>query len=395
VPLTSEESAPPTVPVDESAEGGRSPLSYLAALLPWRSRTSRSVLRIAVGVGSMVGVALLGLVNSDALMDAFGRFPHIRREWLALAIGLEFVSVVMVAATERRLFGRVGARVSAGSALALAYAGSAIALSAPGGPVLANAFMYREFRRRGLHHVVVGWVLVTITVVSTVGLTVFSVLGAKGSSSFGIGTLVITVLIVLLLATMIVAATAPLLLTPVAMPLLRVSHRIIHHPVDPHEAWQRFAARLAAVELRRHDWVVLFGYAVANWAADCACLFLAARALDARLSFTSIVIAYAAGQAVLAFPLTPGGIGVYEAAVTAALVQAGMPGRDALATVLLYRFISFWAVLLIGWSCWLWLHRRRQREYSAIFPVTGVAVVDEDGPPTEPAEPAHSEAATQ
>ena len=384
MPLKSDESVLPAVPVEEADEV-RSPLRLLAAMLPWRSRTTRRVWRIVVGVGSMAGVAVLALMNSDALMDALGRFPHIHRDRLALAIGLEFFSVVMVAATERRVFGRVGARVSPGSALALAYAQSAIALSAPGGPVLANAYMYREFRRRGLHHVVVGWVLVTITVVSTVGLTVFSVLGAKGSSSFGWGTLVISALIVLLLATMIVAASAPLLLTPFALVLLSVSRKISHRPVDPHEAWQRFAGRLAAVELRRRDWLVLFGYAVANWAADCACLFLAARALDARLSFTSIVIAYAAGQAVLSFPLTPGGIGVFEAAVTAALVQAGMNGRNALASVLLYRFISFWAVLLIGWSCWLWLHRRRQREYSAFFPVTGVAVDEDAEQPSEAA----------
>ncbi len=356
MPLSSDESALSTVPVDEDADDVRSPLSALAAMLPWRSRTTRNVLRLVLGVGSMAGVALLALANSDALMDALERFPKIDRSLLALAIGLEFFSVVMVAATERRVFGRVGARVSPGSALALAYAQSAIALSAPGGPVLANAFMYREFRRRGLHHVVVGWVLVTITVVSTVGLTVFSVIGAKGSSSFGLGTLIITVVIVGLLATMIITASAPLLLTPFAMVLLRVSRKVINHPVDPHETWQHFAARLAAVELRRRDWLVLFGYAVANWAADCACLFLAARALDAPISFTSIVIAYAAGQAVLSFPLTPGGIGVFEAAVTAALVHAHMTGRDALATVLLYRFISFWAVLLVlrllsGYRC--------------------------------------------
>ncbi|MEP6661757.1 MAG: lysylphosphatidylglycerol synthase transmembrane domain-containing protein [Acidimicrobiales bacterium] len=380
MPLSSDESALSTVSVDEDADEVRSPLSALAALLPWRSRTTRNLLRLVLGVGSMAGVALLALANSDALTDALERFPKIDRSLLALAIALEFFSVVMVAATERRVFGRVGARVSPGSALALAYAQSAIAFSAPGGPVLANAFMYREFRRRGLHHVVVGWVLVTITVVSTVGLTVFSVIGAKGSSSFGLGTLIITVVIVGLLATMIITASAPLLLTPFAMVLLRVSRKIINHPVDPHHTWQRFAARLAAVELRRRDWLVLFGYAVANWAADCACLFLAARALDAPVSFTSIVIAYAAGQAVLSFPLTPGGIGVFEAGVTAALVHAHMTGRDALATVLLYRFISFWAILLIGWSCWLWLHRRRQREYSAFFPVTGVAV-EEDRPP--------------
>ena len=187
MPLSSDESALSTVPVDEDVEDVRSPLRALAALLPWRSRTTRNVLRLVLGIGSMVGVALLALANSDALMDALERFPKIDRSLLALAIGLEVFSVVMVAETERLVLGRVGARVSARSALALAYAQSAIALSAPGGPVLANAFMYREFRRRSLHHVVVGWVLVTITVVSTVGLTVFSVIGTKGSSSFGWG----------------------------------------------------------------------------------------------------------------------------------------------------------------------------------------------------------------
>ena len=115
-------------------------------------------------------------------------------------------------------------------------------------------------------HVVVGWVLVTISVVSTVGLTVFSVLGAKGSSSFGTGTLVITAVIVLLLATMLVAVTAPLILTPVALPVLRVSRRIIHHPVEPHEAWQRLRH-----EARASSYVVMMAVLFARsgeWAAD-------------------------------------------------------------------------------------------------------------------------------
>lgn len=382
--VSSEERATP-LPVQRDDDEVRSPLQALAAMLPWRSRTTRRVLRLVVGVGSMAGVALLALVNSEALMAAFGRFPHIHRDRLAMAVGFEFLSLVMLAATVRRLFGRVGGQVSAGSALALAYAQSAISLSAPGGPVLANAFVYREFRRRGLDQVVIAWVLVTITVVSTVGLTVFSVLGADADSRFGLSTLIVAGSVVALLASLIAVATAPLRLTPLAVAVLRASRKLIHHPADPHESWQRFAARLEAVQLRRRDWFVLFGYAVANWAADCACLFLAARALNARLSFTSIVIAYAAGQAVLAFPLTPGGIGVFEAGVTAALVKAGMRGRNALASVLLYRFISFWAVLLIGWSCWLWLRHRGRQELSSFFPITGVAV-DEDGRQPEQSE---------
>src|SRR5258706_8287978 len=100
----------------------------------------------------MAGVALLALANSDALMDALERFPKIDRSLLALAIGLEFFSVVMVAATERRVIRRGGARAWPGSALALANAPNALSFSAPRGPVLAHAVMYRAFPRRGLHH---------------------------------------------------------------------------------------------------------------------------------------------------------------------------------------------------------------------------------------------------
>ena len=90
-----------------------------------------------------------------------------------------------------------------------------------------------------------------------------------------------------------------------------------------------------------------------NWTTDCACLYLSARALNAHLTFTSVVVAYAIGQAILALPLTPGGIGIYEAGVTAALTRVGIRRGKALTSVMMYRFISFWGTLLVGWSCWM------------------------------------------
>ena len=47
--------------------------------------------------------------------------------------------------------------------------------------------------------------------------------------------------------------------------------------------------------------------------------------------------------------LTPGGIGVVEATLTAALVAAGMPAKYALPAVLVYRLISLWLVVGVGW----------------------------------------------
>jgi len=48
--------------------------------------------------------------------------------------------------------------------------------------------------------------------------------------------------------------------------------------------------------------------------------------------------------------LTPGGLGVVEAALAAALVASGLGGQVALNSVLLYRLISFWLVVVAGWA---------------------------------------------
>ena len=50
-----------------------------------------------------------------------------------------------------------------------------------------------------------------------------------------------------------------------------------------------------------------------------------------------------------AIPLLPGGIGVVEAVLVPALVQAGMSTADAFLAVILYRIVSYVLVSAIGW----------------------------------------------
>jgi uncharacterized protein (TIRG00374 family) len=59
--------------------------------------------------------------------------------------------------------------------------------------------------------------------------------------------------------------------------------------------------------------------------------------------------------------LTPGGLGVVEAALAAALVAAGTTGHHALAAVLVYRLISFWLVMASGWVVMAALVRASRR----------------------------------
>src|SRR5277367_2922875 len=63
--------------------------------------------------------------------------------------------------------------------------------------------------------------------------------------------------------------------------------------------------------------------------------------------------------------LTPGGLGVVEAALTGALVALGVPGRQALTDVLVYRAITFWLAAAVGWVIY-WRLRRKQQPATAV-----------------------------
>ena len=51
--------------------------------------------------------------------------------------------------------------------------------------------------------------------------------------------------------------------------------------------------------------------------------------------------------------IIPGGIGVIETAMIAIYVSLGMPDADAVAVVLVYRLVSFWAPMLLGFPAML------------------------------------------
>jgi hypothetical protein len=80
-------------------------------------------------------------------------------------------------------------------------------------------------------------------------------------------------------------------------------------------------------------------------------------------------LAYGVAMTAGSIGLTPGGLGVIEAALTAALVGAGLKGHAALAAVLVYRLISFWLVMTAGWAVMALLtrsSRSRDREPDVI-----------------------------
>ena len=68
------------------------------------------------------------------------------------------------------------------------------------------------------------------------------------------------------------------------------------------------------------------------------------------MPIASIAVVYLTGSAIGSILPTPGGLGGVEAALTAGLTAAGLPGAVAVSAVLLFRLLTFWLPVPFGWA---------------------------------------------
>jgi uncharacterized protein (TIRG00374 family) len=99
---------------------------------------------------------------------------------------------------------------------------------------------------------------------------------------------------------------------------------------------------------REVNTIVLWG--VGNWLLDCACFAMMFLAVHAPIPWKGLLLAYGAGQLAATLPITPGGLGAVEGSITIALVAFGGVRATTVDAVLIYRLISFWLILVIGWA---------------------------------------------
>ena len=95
-------------------------------------------------------------------------------------------------------------------------------------------------------------------------------------------------------------------------------------------------------------------------AFDYLCLLGALRATGSHPRPALVLLAFAVSGVIGLVPITPGGLGIIEATLSALLVLAGVHVGDALLATLAYRVISYWLPLLAGAVAY-GLFRRRYR----------------------------------
>jgi len=96
--------------------------------------------------------------------------------------------------------------------------------------------------------------------------------------------------------------------------------------------------------------ILTVGYGLSLW----ACV----QALGVDIPLGTALLVYLSGNAVGSIVPTPGGLGAVEAAMVAGLTAAGVAGAVAVPAVLLFRVITFWAPIPLGWLALSSLQKR-------------------------------------
>ena len=341
---------------DQSTERPGSPSELRRA---WR------YIRFVVGL-ALGGVALWAVSNQGGeLTGASAELSHLNVGWLLIAILVEVLSLVAFARLDQRLLACGGVHAGLGRFTVISFAAGAIASSLAGGPLVASAFGYRQFRRLGASEALAAWALLATLVFSALGLALLATAGVvmaeREGSTFDLVGVTVGVLIVT-----IAGATAVYERRAMAKAfqwMLSVSHRLTGFPRHPsNNVLTTFAANLSHVDLEKSDLVSALGWSIANWALDCGCLMFSYLAVGAGVPWRGLLLAYGAGQLAANLPITPGGLGVVEGSLVIALVAFGGGHVSTVAAVLLYRIISFWGYLPVGWLAWAGLTWRNRRE---------------------------------
>ena len=318
----------------------------------------------------VVGAALLGLAIALAygrrheLRQAIDLLGHLRLNALVVAIAFEGASMVAFARLQRWLLHEGGVEVGIVPMVQITLAGNALSMSLPGGAAWAAAWAFGQLRRRGADRVLAGWVVLVAGALASYALFMLLVIGSLVAGSRGPAASARPVLIALaaipfVVAAFVIAAKRWPIVDRLAPPAQRAL-RALPKGGTALGAIQRTWERLLTVRPSRAAWVEAFGLGALNWLENCACLVACIWAIHGHIPWHGILVAYTLTQVLASVPITPGGLGVVEGGLTALLVAYGMPTNEALASVLLYRAVSFWGLVPVGWGVWGYLSLRNR-----------------------------------
>lgn len=329
---------------------------------PWALRAWALIVRwrrwIWVVLG-LAGLLLAARALAGSRAELLAGIKSLRQAswiWLGAAVVAEGGAFTALAFAQRRMLRAGGVNVSVGALARLAVASQAMGSVLPAGYLVSDVVVLRVLSRRGVSQLLALWMLAVAGLLYIVTLLLIGLVGVqlappgKNLPDLRAGAAIALGVVLILFAAVMALA------------------RFRKHPWTIHELAARMPGGrlkrliggevLANVSLGPRGWGVSCGWMLLWWVGDMTCLAVAFIAVGGSLPWRALLIAYAAGQLATLLPFTPGGLGVTEGSMAVTLAAYGGGMAAAVAAVLLYRLITYWAVLPAGGLCYLSLRRR-------------------------------------
>jgi putative heme transporter len=307
-----------------------------------------------LGVGI---VATLVVAERSTIRDSIAVFSHLRWRWLALAIVAETVSMAFFGLAQRHLVVAAGHVTPMRHAVHTAFASNAVSSSIPFvGAQVGTVFTFRAYRHHGVDGPTVAWALAIAGVLSAIAYGIIAGTGAVLSGSQFVGSAIAgSTTIILIGATFgwwaLRRESWRPRVTRRAIKAVKWRQRVTKESYGrpAHELVAIAFERFDAIRPSRFDYARVFTYTAVNALADLATLALCIVAVGAGVPWTRLILVWVAGSTAKGVPFTPGGAGFVEGAIAVALVGSGLHPATATAAALLYRVVSFWMLIALGW----------------------------------------------
>lgn len=342
------------VPGERGAEAGAMSQRFatrleqdVASPLPWRSVAKKSVLVVAAGI-----TIYLVFPSLTAVFDAFPKLSSLDPVWFSIALLLQVAHFTCTIALQR-----IALRTNAWFSVATSQlSGNAISLIVPGGAAFGAATQFRMLAAAG-----------NDPATAVAGLTAFSLLGIGGLLALPIfvlpaivaGTPIANGLmhaaLLGLVAFVLFAGFGALVLTldgPLrwAGRVVQAARNRLKRKAEPLSGLPERLVfernRIRTVLGRR--WKAALLLSSGRLAFDFGTLLATIRATGVKPNPSLVLLAYAVAGLLALIPITPGGLGIVEAGLSALLILAGVPGGDAVVATLAYRIISYWLPIMVG-----------------------------------------------
>lgn len=285
--------------------------------------------------------------------------------WVIPAVALAAISMLTAALEQRRVLRAGGLSLPVRSMVAITLAGNAVSVTVPlAGSTAGTAFTFVQLKKRGADVPTAAWALATSGIISTTVLAIVLGVGAvvMGDGATSIVGAVAVLLGIVPLAVLLVSFRSPKVRAHAEHLAERVVRRIrrkVRAGGYDSMGVSRAFERIAMFRLGWRAGATASIYSAVNWITDMACLAVCVNALGVTVPWTHLVIIYGATLGAASLSFTPAGIGIVESAIAVALIESGVPASAAIVAALLYRAVSCWLVLGIGWVSYATIRRSK------------------------------------